>query len=90
MSHPNIPDACVGRIVVEFSKKYTTLYLCNDSGRVLDWDAFNHATPLEVEDATDERDTFFHILYDYANTIVNDSAEVPDDDKETRSEKDNP
>lgn len=86
----SIPDVCVGRIVVEFSKKYTTLYLCNDSGRVLDWDAFNHREALEVEVATEERDTFFHILYDYANTIVNDSAEVPDIDEETKREQDNP
>ena len=94
MTNRNIPDVCVGRIVVEFSKKYITLFLCNDSGRVLDWDAFNHDSPLEAEVATEERDNFFHILYDYSNTIVNMSEDIErgtderqDDSENTRSDE---
>lgn len=77
MTRKSLPDAVVGRIVLEFSKKYIKLYLCDHNGKVLDWDAFKYEDPLDSDVATEERDSFWHILYDYANTIVNTGADEP-------------
>ena len=56
--------------------KSTSHSFCVMTQRVLNWDAFNHDSPAEAEVATEERDNFFHILYDYSNTIVNMSEKI--------------
>ena len=71
MTNKNLPDAVVGRIVLEFSKQYIKIYLCDHNGKILDWEAFKHNEPLDKDVALEERDTFWHILYDYSNTVVN-------------------
>lgn len=83
MSNQKVNDVVVGRIVVEFSKQYIILYLCDHAGRVLDWDSFKYGEPLEAEVATEERDSFWHILYDYSNTIVNHEPESEEKDERT-------
>lgn len=76
MTRESQPDAVVGRIVLEFSKRYIKLYLCDPHGKVLDWDAFKYEEQLDRDVATEERDTFWTILYDYSNSVVNiDGAE---------------
>ena len=49
---------------------------------------------LKQKLATEERDNFFHILYDYSNTIVNMSEDIErgtderqDDSENTRSDE---
>lgn len=76
MTSKNVNDVVVGRIVLEFSRQFIVLYLCDHSGKILDWDAFKYDEPLEQEVATEERDSFWHILYDYSNSIVNIDAKA--------------
>lgn len=67
-------DPVLGKIVVEFSQKYISVYLCEGDGAIKDCDHFRWPVRLEVKEARQETKDCFHWLYDWANRAVNSNA----------------
>lgn len=72
MSHG---DAVLGKIVLDFSQKYVSIFLCEGDGSVKDADHFKWPARLDTKETRHEvRDTF-DFLYDFVNETVNGPAD---------------
>ena len=74
-------DPILGKVVVDFSQKYVSVYLCEGDGTVKDADHFRWPERLEVKDARQEVRDAFHWFYDHCNDAVNGwGDELQDED----------
>jgi hypothetical protein len=64
-------DPILGKIVVDFSQKYISVYLCEGDGTVKDGDHFRWPYRLDVKDARQEVKDCFDWFYDFCNDTVN-------------------
>lgn len=64
-------DPVVGKVVIDFSKKYVSIYLCEGDGTIKDYDHFRYPCRLEMKEARRETQDCYHWLYDWANRSVN-------------------
>lgn len=71
MGEPII-DPIVGKVVVDFSRKYISVYLCEGDGRIRDFDHFRFPIRLETREARQEAKDAFDFLYQWANESLND------------------
>lgn len=70
MANP-LEDPIVGKVVIDFSRKYVSVYFCDGDGSIRDFDHFRYPFLLDRKDAVDEcRDTY-HFLYQYLNDSMN-------------------
>lgn len=67
-------DPVVGKIVIDFSKKYVSIYLCEGDGVIKDYDHFRFPYRLEMKEARQETRDCYHWLYDWANRVVNSES----------------
>lgn len=75
-----IIDPVVGKVVIDFSRKYVSIYLCEGDGTIKDFDHFRYPFRLEYKDARRETKDCFDFLYDWANDTVNpDPDELQED-----------
>jgi hypothetical protein len=63
-------DPILGKIVVDFSQKYISVYLCEGDGTVKDGDHFRWPYRLDVKDARQETRDCFDWFYDFCNDTV--------------------
>jgi hypothetical protein len=74
-------DPVVGKVVVDFSRKYISIYLCEGDGTIKDYDHFRYPFRLDYKDARQETKDAFDFLYQWANESVNaDDDELQEDD----------
>lgn len=66
-----VSDPVLGKVVIDFSQKYISVYLCEGDGTIKDADHFRWPVRLEVKDTRQETRDCYHWLYDWANRIVN-------------------
>jgi hypothetical protein len=72
-------DPVLGKIVLDFSRKYVSVYLCEGSGAIKDFDHFKYPFRLDTKDARGEcRDTY-DWLYQYLNDSINAEWELQED-----------
>ena len=79
-------DPIVGKIVIDFSRKYVSLYLCEGDGVIKDFDHFRYPFRLDTKDAKDETVDTFHFLFQYLNESMN--PELQEDDDSAADSKD--
>jgi hypothetical protein len=80
MGEPPV-DPVVGKVVVDFSRKYISIYLCEGDGTIKDYDHFRYPFRLDYKDARQETKDAFDFLYQWANDSVNaDDDELQEDD----------
>lgn len=61
----------LGKVVIDISQKYISVYLCEGDGTVKDSDHFRWPIRLDVKDARQEVRDCFSWFYDYCNDVVN-------------------
>jgi hypothetical protein len=66
-----VSDPVLGKVIVEFSQKYISVYLCEGDGTIKDADHFKWPVRLEVKDTRQEVRDCYHLLYDFSNKSVN-------------------
>ena len=79
-------DPILGKIVIDFSRKYVSLYLCEGDGVIKDFDHFRYPFRLDAKDAKDETTDTFHFLFQYLNDSIN--SELQEDDDSAADSKD--
>ena len=73
-------DPILGKIVVDFSQKYISVYLCEGDGTVKDGDHFRWPYRLDVKEARQETRDCFDWFYDFCNDTVNGLADELQDE----------
>ncbi len=64
-----------GKIVIDVSRKYVSLYRCDGTGAILDYDHFAFPYRMDRIDAVGQVVDIYAILYDWINRELNgDSA----------------
>lgn len=74
------------KVIIEISRKYVSLFRCNGSGAIVDYDHFAFPMRIERQDAVSEAVDIFARLYDHINTVLNgpdDSARGAGPDAKT-------
>ncbi len=74
------------KVIIEISRKYISLFRCDGTGAILDYDHFAFAFRLDRQDAVAEAVDIFARLYDHMNTAMNgpdDSARGTGPDAKT-------
>jgi hypothetical protein len=66
-----------GRVVIDVSRKYVSIFRCDGAGKVVDEDHFAHSFRLDRSDAVSFVVDIYSFAYDLLNDIVNDG---PDED----------
>lgn len=64
-----------GKIVVEVSRKYASIFRCDGMGAVLDFDHFAYDFRLDKQDAVAEVVDLYAMLYDLLNDTINGSPD---------------
>lgn len=73
-------DPVVGKVVIDFSRKYVSIYLCEGDGTIKDFDHFRYPFRLEYKDARQETKDAFDFVYQWANESINvDEDELQED-----------
>lgn len=60
-----------GKIVVDVSRKYVSIFRCDGAGKVVDEDHFAYPFRLDRTDAVAEVVDLYSFLYDWLNDTVN-------------------
>jgi len=60
-----------GKIVIDVSRKYVSIFRCDGEGRVVDEDHFAHPFRLDRQDAIGEVVDLYAFIYDWLNDTVN-------------------
>ena len=63
---PEPQDPVVGKIVIDFSRKYVSIYLCEGDGTIKDFDHVRWPIRLDLKDARTECLDIFHRVYQWA------------------------
>jgi len=66
-----------GRLVIDVSRKYVSIFRCDGAGKVLDEDHFAHPVRIDRQDAVSEVTDLYAIVYDFLNDTINGG---PDDE----------
>lgn len=66
-----------GKILIDVSRKYASIYRCDPQGIVVDEDHFSFPYRLDKQDAVAEVVDLYAMLYDWLNDTLNGS---PDDE----------
>ena len=66
-----------GRVVIDVSRKYVSIYRCDGTGKVTDEDHFSHPFRLDRSDAVSLVVDMYSFAYDMLNDMVNGD---PDED----------
>lgn len=69
-----------GKIVVEVSRKYVSVFRCDSNGGVLDYDHFAFPFRLDRQDAVAEVTDLYSMLYDWLNDTINGGYDGGDDE----------
>lgn len=73
-------DPIVGKVVIDFSRKYVSIYLCEGDGTIKDFDHFRYPFRLDYKDARQETKDAFDFVYQWANESINaDDDELQED-----------
>lgn len=73
-------DPVVGKVVIDFSRKYVSIYLCEGDGTIKDFDHFRYPFRLEYKEARQETKDAFDFVYQWANESINfDEDELQED-----------
>lgn len=68
-----------GKIVIDVSRKYVSIFRCDGTGAVKDSDHFAYPYRLELREAVSQTVDIYAILYDWLNRQLNgDSARMGD------------
>lgn len=68
-----------GKIVIDVSRKYVSIFRCDGTGAVLDSDHFAYPYRLDRKDSISQSVDVYAILYDWLNRQLNgDSARGAD------------
>jgi hypothetical protein len=60
-----------GRVVIDVSRKYVSVYRCDGNGKVTDEDHFAFAFRLDRQDALAEVSDLYAFIYDWLNDTMN-------------------
>jgi hypothetical protein len=60
-----------GRVVIDVSRKYVSVYRCDGTGKVTDEDHFAFAVRLDRQDALAEVSDLYAFIYDWLNDTMN-------------------
>ena len=60
-----------GRVVIDVSRKYVSVYRCDGTGKVTDEDHFAFAFRLDRQDALAEVSDLYAFVYDWLNDTMN-------------------
>ena len=60
-----------GRVVIDVSRKYVSVYRCDGTGKVTDEDHFAFAFRLDRQDALAEVSDLYAFIYDWLNDTMN-------------------
>ena len=72
------------KVIIEISRKYVSLFRCDGTGAIVDYDHFAFPVRLDRQDAVSEAADIFARLYDHVNTVLNgDSARGTGPDAKT-------
>lgn len=64
-----------GKVVIDVSRKYVSIFRCDGTGAILDSDHFAYPHRLDRSDAVSQTVDIYAILYDWLNKELNgDSA----------------
>ena len=69
-----------GKIVVDVSRKYVSIFRCDGTGAVLDSDHFSFGFRLDRQDAVAEVVDLYSMLYDWLNDTINGGFDTDNDD----------
>lgn len=77
-------DPVVGKVVIDVSRKYLSIYFCDGDGAVLDSDHFRFPWQQNVRDAQRETRDLYHRVFDWGNWVINSASdpETPPNVKE--------
>ena len=68
-----------GKVVIDVSRKYVSVFRCDGTGAVIDSDHFSFPYRLERSEAVSQTVDIYSILYDWLNRELNgDSARGAD------------
>lgn len=68
-------DPVIGKIVIDVSRKYLSIYFCDGDGTVRDTDHFRFPWRQDVRDAQRETRDLYHRIFDWANWAVNSASQ---------------
>jgi hypothetical protein len=60
-----------GKIVIDVSRKYVSIFRCDGEGKVVDEDHFAYPFRLDRQDAIGEVADLYAFIYDWLNDTVN-------------------
>lgn len=73
-------NPCEGKIVIDVSRKYVSVFRCDGTGAILDSDHFAFPYRLDRSEAVSQTVDVYSILYDWLNRELNgDSARLGGD-----------
>lgn len=72
-------DPILGKIVIDFSRKYVSVYLCEGDGAIKDFDHFRWPYRLDTKETRIETRDCFDFVFDYYNDLVNPQLQGEDD-----------
>jgi hypothetical protein len=79
-------DPVVGKVVIDFSRKYVSIYLCEGDGTIKDFDHFRYPFRLEYKEARQETKDAFDFVYQWANETINFDEDELQEDGESGAE----
>ena len=68
-----------GKVVIDVSRKYVSIFRCDGTGAVLDSDHFAFPYRLERKEAISQTVDVYSILYDWLNRELNGDSARGDD-----------
>lgn len=69
-----------GKIVIDVSRKYVSIFRCDGEGKVLDDDHFAFPFRLDRKDAIEEANDLYAVVFDWLNDTINGGYEADEDD----------
>lgn len=70
MSSDLYGDPLLGKVVIDISRKYLSIYLCEGDGTVKDAEHVKYPQRLEVKDARQETRDMFDLNYQWALDVL--------------------
>lgn len=73
-------DPVLGKVVIDFSRKYVSVYLCEGDGTIKDFDHVRWPERLETREARQACKDCFDFMYQWAlDNCLNDELQEGDD-----------
>lgn len=69
-------EQVVGKIVVNITRRYFTIYRCDGEGKIEEWDRFTYPARLKPAEIRSETRDLWGVCYDYANDTINGFDEL--------------